>query len=81
MKDPKDYMTKEDFQFIYEQKALILLDIVIGCLIIFILANLFMLYTKNVFFIGLLPIVSGGAYTVPLVSKRVKFVREYWKKN
>jgi len=81
MKDPKNYITKEDYQFIYEQKAMILLDIVIGCLIIFILANLFMLYTKNVFFIGLLPIISGAAYTAPLVVRRIKYTREYWKKK
>lgn len=81
MKNNNEYLTKEDLQFIYTQKALILLNIVIGCGFIYILANFFTLFTKNVFFIGLLPITVGFAYSAQAIYKRIKFTREYWTKK
>ncbi len=78
MKNNKEYLTKADYNFIHTQKLMFLLDILIGVAIIFVLAQLAMLFTKKVIFIGILPIILGGCYTVPALIRRVKRVRAYW---
>jgi uncharacterized protein YqhQ len=81
MKNHNKPITRGDVQFIYRQRTRIGLDIFISIGIIYILANFFMLFTKMVFLIGLVPIAAGLGYGVWAIGKKIRETREYWKNN
>lgn len=81
MKNSREHLTKENYNYIQTQKVLFGMDIVIGMVIVFVLANLAMLFTKNIFLMGILPLLAGGLYAGMSMSKRYEKMRAYWKNN
>lgn len=79
MKKNNENLTKEDYNFIHTQKVMFLMDIIIGVIIIFVSANLAMLFTNDAFLSGILPIALGMSYTIPALSRRYRKVRAYWE--
>lgn len=74
-------LTREDYNFIVTQRSLCGFDIIMGMVIIFILANIAMSFTNNIFIHGILPSILGIVYTSISISNRLKHIRDYWENN